>query len=201
MNFELTSEVKTSDSEHTIDFVRHPFNVLEALRAFLCQRGINESDILSVINRTTGESVSFDEAKPALDKLFYRNEYPEYEETNSETFKYVEHPIVNPDMVFKLIFGNFIDFQSFNQTTYDGGYLYWDFRYNEIVSRLAPSREVEMHIYFEDMKVGPPGYDGRLPDDIAKPKLRSFEEERGGGYMFKQEGYNFRVDKDGGTDE
>ena len=42
---------------------------------------------------------------------------------------------------------------------------------------------------------------GDLVHDVAKPKLRSFEEERGGGYMFKQEGYNFRVDKDGGTDE
>lgn len=186
MNFELTSEVKTSDSEHTIDFVRQPFNVLDALRVFLTQHGIDELDVLSVINRTTGDSVSFDEAKPALDKLFYRNEYPEYEETSSETFKYVEHPIVNPDMMFKLVFGNFIDFQMFNFSTYDGGYLYWDFRYNEIVPRLAPSREMEMHIYFEDMKAGPPGYEGRLPDDIAKPVLRSFEEERGGGYMFEE---------------
>lgn len=201
MNFELTSEVKTSDSEHTIDFVRHPFNVLEALRAFLCQRGINESDILSVISRTTGESVSFDEAKPALDKLFYRNEYPEYEETDSETFKYVEHPIVNPDMVFKLIFGNFIDFQSFNQTTYDGGYLYWDFRYNEMVDSCALSKETELLLRHHKDQLMSDKKPMLLPDDVAKPKLRSFEEERGGGYIFKQEGYNFRVDKDGGTDE
>lgn len=130
MIFELSTENKTQSDDHDIEFVKNPINFLEWFKSFLVLNEIDERDIVCITNRVTGEEVSYKLNKPELDKLYYRNEYPEYEETSDDKFVYEEHPIINPDLIFKLNQGDFIDFQAFRQGTYDGGYLFWDLRMN-----------------------------------------------------------------------
>ncbi len=158
MNFELTDEVLVNNYDHDDAFVREPFNLLEGLLAFIKLNVpyLNETDITIVINRTTGESCSFSEVKDSLNKLYYRNVTPSYEEFNSPEVEFVDHPILNPDLMFQTAFGNFIDFQAFNQTSADGGFLYYDFRYNQFRENYHSSTMVNMYRSIREEEIGKP---------------------------------------------
>lgn len=133
MNFELSTSNRVNDfDKYDEDFVKQPVNLLKWLTEYLDSLNINILDVVCIRDRITGEEVSFISSKPELDKLYYRNEYPSYVETDSSDFKYVEYPIVNPDLIFRLNQGDFIDFQGFNHSTYDGGFIFWDFRFNDM---------------------------------------------------------------------
>ena len=100
MRFELDKIIPDRSEDHTKAFVTHHVNILQWLKEFLEKKNIPIQHVVAVVDRNEKKQMSFKEALPALDKLYYRNNYPGHSFADNY-FVIIDNPIFN----FNLIFG------------------------------------------------------------------------------------------------